>query len=280
MKKILILSLVSLIGFFGFVETSNAIRLTLKRVVFEGPKRAEVVTIINNSDKEQTYRLDWRNFKMTPDESLEAIPEGEPLPPEIKPVSDFVMFAPRRFTIPPNSSQQVRMMLRAPADLADGEYRSHFWIRPEADVEALRAKTKQSGDKSKNGVSLTMLAGVTMPVIVRKGAMEATVSIASLAAKDNGGALEVSFALQRAGNRSVYGDIDYVCNPGSGSEYFLRATRGIAVYTETDHRNFKMNIAKPEGKPACANLSVSFSETQGFDGDKLQIMAQEIVAVK
>jgi len=195
--------------------------------------------------------------------------EGDEVPANAKMVEDMVRFAPRRFTLAPKSSQQVRMILRTPAGLGDGEYRSHFWVRPEEDVKELRLKAEKQaaaqGRKS-GGVSLTMLAGVTMPVIVRKGALDATASIGNLSATESGGFVDVGFSLTREGTRSIYGDVNYVCNEGA-SAYTLRTTRGIAVYTELNQRNFNLRIEKAPGQARCSTLTVSFTQTDGFKGD-------------
>ncbi|MCI5061165.1 MAG: hypothetical protein MRY79_08885, partial [Alphaproteobacteria bacterium] len=195
--------------------------------------------------------------------------------PDIKPVTDMIRFAPRRFTIPPNSSQQVRLMLRTPAGLADGEYRSHLWVRPEADVEELKLRNEMQ-QKGKQGVSLRMLAGVTMPVIVRKGALEASTSITDLRASETPGFIDVSFRLNRQGSRSVYGDLEYVCNGGA---YQLKNTRGIAVYTETAYRDFSLRIERAQDQPRCGSLTVKFSETQGFVGEKVRVLSEATASV-
>ena len=40
----------------------------------------------------------------------------------------MIRYAPRRVTVPPGGSQQIRILLRRPRDLEPGEYRSHLWI--------------------------------------------------------------------------------------------------------------------------------------------------------
>lgn len=259
---------------FVAVDTANALRITLKRVVFEGSKRAEVLTLINNSSEEKTYRIGWRHFEMTPDKSLVAV-EDDQLPPGIKPVTDMIRFAPRRFTIPPNSSQQVRLMLRMPAGLEDGEYRSHLWIRPEADTEELKLR-REMEKQGRQGVSLRMLAGVTMPVIVRKGALNASVEVGGLRASKTTGFIDVAFRLTRQGNRSVYGDIEYVCNGGA---YVLKSTRGIAIYPEVDYRDFSLRIARQPDQPSCNSLTVKFAETSGFAGEEVRVLAEATTPV-
>ena len=279
MKKILAFIVFLAVGVFLVVDPVQALRITLKRVVFEGPKRAEVLTIINGSDKPETYRLGWRQFKMTSDKSLVALPEGD-IPPEAQAVMDMVRFSPYRFTVQPKSSQQVRMMVRIPADLPDGEYRSHFWVRPEADVDRLQkeAEERVKSSGARGGASLTMLAGATMPVIVRKGNLQATASIANMSATESGGFVTVGFSLLREGDKSLYGDIDYTCNPGIGA-YNLRTTKGIAVYTELNQRNFNLRIEKRPDQPRCNTLAITFTQIDGFDGEKGQILAEGIVQV-
>jgi len=272
MKKSIIFLSALLISLSVIPNEANSLRITLKRVVFEGPKRAEVITVINNKEEAVTYRLGWRHFVMTESESLVAIDIGQPLPPEVKPVDDMVRFAPRRFTVPPKSSQQIRMMLRMPANLADGEYRSHFWVRPEADVEDIRKKIEreQRGQDGQGGVTMKMLAGVTMPVIVRKGDLDASATVQNLQVQNTPGAINVSFYLARNGNKSLYGDIDYICN----DDYVIRTSRGNAIYTEVAGRQINLRIAKPQDKPACNSVTVKYYETDKFMGKEIGVLAE------
>lgn len=263
MKKILIFSLTFCIVWTASLSGANALKITLKRVVFEGPKRTEVLTLINGEDSAVTYRIGWRHYLMTEEESLVFIDDDAPLPPALKPVTDMVRFAPRRVTIPPRSSQQIRLMLRTPADLAEGEYRSHLWIRPEADIEQFKKeaaeKLKDKGQKT--GVTIKMLAGVTMPVIVRKGALTATANIENLVVSQTQGFVNAAFTIRRIGNRSLYGDIDFVCNNGG---YLLHTVKGIALYDEVGLRNFNMKIEKELDEGSCDSLTVQYYATGGF----------------
>jgi hypothetical protein len=278
MKKAVLIILSVCVGLVFYSQSADALRITLKRVVFEGPKRTEVITLINSSNEPETYRLGWRDFIMTEGKSLKAIPEGEPLPPELRPAKDMVRFAPRRFTIPPKSSQQVRMMLRMPANLPDGEYRSHLWVHPEEPVDELK-KGDDPQAQRKTGVSIKMLAGVTMPVIVRKGSLSATAGFADVVATESPGFVAVTFSLLREGNKSLYGDIDFICNAGTGAEYVLRNTRGIGMYTEINRRNFNLRIEKGNDKPNCNNLTLRYFETDGFVGKKTELLTETTVPV-
>ena len=280
MRKFLLTGFIAFLTLVLVVDTASALRLTVKRVIFEGPKRAEVITVINNSLQDKTYRVGWRHFVMTPNDSLKAVPDDQ-LPAAVKPVVDMIRYAPRRFTVRAKSSQQIRLMLRTPADLAEGEYRSHLWIRPEADVTKVTPSSLSNNNtKAEKGVELQMLTGVTMPVIVRKGNLGAKTTITDLQAVQSPGFVSVAYALNRVGERSVYGNLDYVCNAGSGSEYILRTTRGIAVYPELNRRVFNKQIEKPAGKSACSSVTVRFKESNDIMSDKGKIVAEMTAAVR
>ena len=150
---------------FG-AQDGQAVRLSLKRVVFEGAQRADVMTLVNDSAEEQTYRLSWRDMKMTAEQPLAEVPEGT-TDPAIKPARDLVIFAPRRVTLPPGGSQQIRLMLKKPADLPEGEYRSHLLVTPEKEAVRFDPSVAEGGDAT--SIALKMLAGVSFPVIVRQG---------------------------------------------------------------------------------------------------------------
>ena len=258
-------------------NVADALSITVKRVTFEGSKRADVITVINNSDKTETYRLSWRHFVMSGTQGLVAVPEDN-LPPEVKPSKDMVRFSPRRFTLAPRGSQQVRLMLRMPAGVENGEYRSHLAISPEEDVEAYRDQiSKTRGNKT--GVFMKMLAGASMPIIVRKGNLGATANIQDLSAVSQGDTILTRFALAREGEKSTYGDLDYICNP-EGDWYLLKFTRGVSVYAETPLRRITIKIPKKQNKPACTTLAVRYTEVDGFAGEMIGVLAEATTRVQ
>lgn len=265
------LSALMVMGVIFVPKPVDALAVTVKRVVFQGSKRAEVITIINNSDEAETYRLGWKHFVMSESEGLKAISEDE-LPPEVRPSKDMVKFSPRRFTLPPKGSQQVRMMLRMPSGVEDGEYRSHLWIRPEENVRDFRQKEGRAG-KGKTGVSMKMLAGTSMPVIVRKGNLDYTADIQGLTAARQGEFVVAKFSILREGGRSSYGDLDFVCNPGA-DEYLLKFIRGVSVYSETPKRSFSLKIPLNASKPQCSSLLVRYTEVDGFAGEPIALLSE------
>lgn len=251
-------------------QDANALRVTMKRIVFEGPVRTELITIVNNTAEEQVYRLGWRMMRMTEDTSLEYVKEGESTE-GLMPAEDMIRYSPRRVVLPPGASQQVRLMLRRPKDLAPGEYRSHFWIQPEA--EAVKFDPNPDAPKDKPSIQIKMLTGLTLPVFVRNGDLSASASITNLQMAIAGGSLQVTFDLNREGNRSLYGDMDFVCV--GGGETVVKQLKGIAVYTEITKRHMKFDIPLPEGGAgACQQVKVKYTAEKEDTLFKGRIMAE------
>ena len=277
------LSVVLLLAIFMGVLTSSAkvdaVAVTVKRVVFEGSKRAEVITVINNSNRTETYRVGWRHFVMSKDKSLNPVDENA-LPPEVKPSNDMIRFSPRRFTLKPNETQQMRVMLRMPAGLADGEYRSHLTIRPEADVEDFKLDKKYEAAEGKTGVVFRMLAGLSMPVIVRKGDLSSTATIENFKLTKMPDHIHSEFSLLRTGNRSTYGDLDFICNAGTPGEYSISVLRNVSIYTEITQRDMTRKLIPAKDKPQCNNVTLKYSETEKFKGKIISIYDEKTAAVQ
>ena len=237
---------------FFSVPDAHAIRVSLKRVVFEGNKRSEILTLINNTGKPQTYRLGWRKYRMDEHKSLVNIPEGE-ADGGILWADDMIRFAPRRVTVPPGRSQQVRLLFRRPKDLQEAEYRSHLWIVTETQPEIFD-KDKEDG---KNSVRLAVQPAISLPIFVRNGNLTASASITDLKMSKAGGNMKVSFVLNRQGDRSIYGDFDFVCSLG-GKELVLHQVRGISVYTEINKRYLDFDIPLTGEAQSCNNVHVMY----------------------
>lgn len=249
-------------------QPSYAVRVSLKRVVFDGSKRSEILTIINNSAEDRTYRLGWRKFRMGTDAALKAIGENESAN-DILWADDMIRYAPRRVTIPAGGSQQVRLLFRRPAELQEAEYRSHLWIVSEAKPSSFDADPG-----NKQSVKLAVQPAISLPVFVRNGDLKAEVNItdAKLTRTDKG--LNTTFTLNRTGTRSVYGDVEFVCTD-QGQNTILHQVRGIAVYMEVQTRNMKFPIPmKTETAASCSNINIIYRSTpedRDFKGD---VMAQ------
>src|SRR5437764_5884125 len=109
---------------------------------------------------------------MTPDGQLANV--ADPTAQE-KAAADMIVYAPRRVTLAPHEPQSIRIAARPPKGLPDGEYRVHLLFRaiPPATPVAAQANEPVKGVH----FQLTPVYGVTIPVIVRLGNLEASAGI-------------------------------------------------------------------------------------------------------
>jgi hypothetical protein len=230
------------------------------RIVLEDNQRAAQLEVINNSTESATYRLSLVNRRMSEDGRF--LPVDTPQPGE-QFADAMLRYSPRHITLAPGTSQVVRLLLRKPAELAAGEYRSHLLFAKQAEVAEAGAKP---GGPAGEGIDIALnaLIGVSIPVIVREGATSAEVSMAKLALETDAGSPMAAMELHRAGNQSVYGDLVASFTPEGGPPRIVGRAGGVAVYTPNVSRRIRLRLDPPPGLAlAGGTLTVSYREQGG-----------------
>jgi P pilus assembly chaperone PapD len=198
------------------------------RIVLDGARGTEV--ILNNiGAAPATYRISLELRRMTPDGKLEDVAPDKANEREAAALA-MISYAPRRVVLPPNQPQSIRIGIRAPEGLPDGEYRAHMLFRAIPDTKPV---VPDSRPKEGVSIALTPIYGVTIPVIVRRGSLSATAAISDAKVSPGDQGMEFSFALSRTGTRSTYGRIRVT---KAGLAKPLIEARGIAIYAETTQR--------------------------------------------
>ena len=203
------------------------------RIVLDGRRGGEV--ILNNiGDQPATYRISVELRRMTSEGSLEDVEEPSA---EEKIARDMIVYAPRRVTLAPNQPQSVRISVRAPEGLPDGEYRVHLLFRA---IPPANPVVEQPGEEQKGlRFALIPVYGVTIPVIVRLGNLQATAGIANVRLENSGGQKAVALDLSRTGDRSTFGEVR-VLKPGVKDPIALQ--RAVAVYKEVGTRKVSIPL--------------------------------------
>ncbi len=214
------------------------------RVVFEGAARTGEVAPINLSDKTLTYSVSFSHIRMSDTGQMREVTDSRP--GELF-ADDLVRFTPRRVTLEPHQTQIVRLQLRLPADLPDGEYRSHLAFK------VVPAVTQEAGSPQQNAgqgisIQLTPVYGVSIPVIVRHGPLNAQVGLSSLQMTlSDADSHEVTFHIDRSGTESVYGNVEVRYTPASGPSIVVGKLNGLAVYAPNILRIVSVPLTIPEG---------------------------------
>lgn len=230
------------------------------RILLDGSRGTEVV-LNNIGSAPATYRISLEIKRMTALGGLDEIEEGDANEAE-KAALAMISFNPRRVTLPPNQPQVIRVGVRVPEGTAPGEYRAHMLFRavPDAAPAADPAKPANSGGVS---IALTPIYGITIPVIVRVGALGATAEIGEARVEDTVDGPAFAFDLARTGNRSVYGDIEVT---RSGLAEPLLLARGIAVYPEVGQRKVSLRVPPELAAKLKGPVKIRYSEDREIGG--------------
>ena len=220
------------------------------RIVLNGSRGAEVV-LSNIGDEVATYRVSVELRRMKEDGSLEDVPAAND---REKTAQGMILYAPRRVTIAPNEPQTIRISARAPQGLPDGEYRAHLLFRAVPPPRPV----KPQGEVKGIAFELIPIYGVTIPVVIRLGNLQAKVGIANVQLTRQEGKPAVALDLMRGGDRSVFGDVRVF---KAGIKDPIAIQRGVAVYTEIGTRHVVIPVKEDFAAAATGPVTVDFVET-------------------
>ena len=240
-----------LVGLAGFVQPAAAqgfgdLVVSPTRVELEGRTRSATVTLTNRGAEAALFRISLIAMDMDEKGNLKAVekPTAGMLTAE-----ELVRYAPRQVDIPPGGTQTVRLVVRKPADLAAGEYRSHMFFRAVPPEDAGRAVDEQA-NQSGISVRLTPIFGITIPVIVRHGELDLKVGMSGFAVVTDKETKtkKLAFELSRTGKKSAYGDINVEYLPaGGGAPVVVGEVTRLAVFTPNKDRGVEVPLTPPPG---------------------------------
>jgi len=222
------------------------------RIILEDRDRAAELTVVNKGTERQIFRVLVENRRMLEDGSFESAVETRPGELFAK---EMVRYAPRRVTLEPGERQTIRIMARRRADLPDGEYRSHLRLMSAPENAGLSAAAASATQGDQLSISLVPIRSITIPVIVRKGALDADVDISQAWLEPGAAGSSLVVRLNRAGNRSSFGHLRIA---ESGVD--LATLRGVAVYVPNDTRTVRIPLT-PEQQARMRGRTVDISYT-------------------
>lgn len=201
------------------------------RVLFEGDRRSATVHLKHIGSKETRYRIKAVFYKVGLDGSYSEVKN-----PSLEKdgfAGKLVRFSPRIVSLKPNVEQIVRIMLRKPRGLKEGEYRAHLHFAtfdPQDAEEFLKTK-------SKGGIVMDLRAqrAVAIPFIIRHGFLHADIKMSQFSLEKNavGTAFNLDLKMEKDGNRSVYGDFEVSYEGDKGEKKVLGLLRGISIYNKS-----------------------------------------------
>ena len=230
------------------------------RIMLDGRKGTEIV-LNNIGDAPATYRISVEFRRMTADGKLEDV--TDPTPAE-KAAADMIVYAPRRVTLAPHEPQSIRIAARPSQGLPDGEYRVHLLFRAIPPSNPVTA----AADPSAKGLKLQLIPvyGVTIPVIVRLGNLQATAGISNVELEKKDGKAEISLDLSRSGSRSTFGEVQVL---KAGVKDPIAIQKAVAVYTEVKDRHLTIPVDDSYKGALTGPVTVQYIETYQDGNEKI-----------
>ena len=209
------------------------------RVVFQARDRTANVTLVNVANHKETYRLSWMYQKQKEDGSYTQLPG--PIDPAYDPAK-MVVYSPRQVILAAGEQQNIRLSLRRPADLPDGEYHAHLRF------QAVGAEGSVPGATSAKGVTTQLLihVGFAIPVMIRQGHYDGTATISDphFVAATAQSPPELVVTLNRGGHYGTTGALKAFWTPPGGTEKQIGLLNNANVFTEVAHRTAHIKLTE------------------------------------
>lgn len=214
------------------------------RVVLEGRERAAEVALRNVGSRRATYRILFKEMDMAPSGKLE---ERTKRAGELT-ASDLIRYSPRQVDLEPGETQTVRLQVRKPEGLPDGEYRSHLLFQAVPPPQPPKPTDAEPGDAI--SFDIKTIFGISIPVIVRHGEVRAAASLSDLRFEAPSGPEAppaLSLDLRRDGNRSIAGEFQVRWEPASGRPVVVLPVAGGVVYHNLPSRRMRLDLPGAKG---------------------------------
>lgn len=276
MKKLLLASAMAL----SFVTVSPSqswadLLISPLRIVMEGRDRSTHVTLLNTGNAKNTYRLEWVQLEQA--EYLGGYQETLEKTKDDTHLKDFTVFTPRQITLLPDEKQVVRLGVRRPADLPDGEYKSHLKFGIVASEVVNKGPAKELTD-DEISVAARVLSSYSIPAVYRVGEYDCTVSIGeiTISAHENSGNMVVTVPVIHEGIHGAIGQTEVYHTPNGGDEVLLKAIGNTNLFPEATQRNVK--IATDVKGVSPGTFKIVFKKAEGDLSDHV-ILAEREFAV-
>ncbi|MGH1403684.1 MAG: fimbrial biogenesis chaperone [Alphaproteobacteria bacterium] len=261
MNRCFYVFLCSLVFVFGLTSVSYAqgggLVVSPKRVVFKEGQRIVEVLLANRGDQEERFRISIVNRAMQ--ENGQLIEVETPAQDEFF-AKGHIKYSPRQVTLKPKETQKIRLMSRLAADAPEGEYRSHILIQ---EIPKAKKAESASGDENDGdlGVSVTAIFGISLPVILRKGDLDADVSLSTPKIRKAGEDTFLDIAINRSGTKSIIGTANVFAESQK-----IGILKNVAVYLSSPKRIVSIKLDPERAKSLSGkNIRVTFGSEEEYE---------------
>jgi hypothetical protein len=246
MQRTLLIILISITGFCFQSAAQGDLLIAPTRVIFEGNKQKESLSLVNMGKDTATYVISFVQYDMREDGSFEIIEKPDSGQMFADP---YLRIFPRKVSLAPGEPQVVMLQCRRRADMPAGEFRSHLYFRAENSFRS-PVMNKSLNDTTGLSVQLIPIYGISIPVIIRSGVVNVNSTLSDLKLEPRQESSQnLKFNINRTGNISAYGDITIEFIPAQGKSYQVGTVKGVGVYTNINRRKMIINIGSSDTRP-------------------------------
>jgi hypothetical protein len=251
-----IIGLAALVAAVSTPAQAGGFLLAPTRIFFDGSSRAQELTIMNQSDRTQTYRFRLEDRRLKENGEYDVITD----PADPIAASQMLRLSARQVVVPARASATVRVLLRKPAGLAVGEVRSHLIVTELPIVGAPVIASEASPDIT---VSITTIYGISIPILVRTGELSARVTSVTptrVVSPERPELENVVVKVDATGNRSVFLDLRIVSTRNRRSPP-ISVAKSFAIYAPLGPRLITLTLnAEETAKARAGNVVLQYQE--------------------
>ncbi len=214
--------------------------------------KSAVFSLVNKSTTPSRYEIYLEDKALLPNgeyELLESSPNS---------ITSFTRYSPRRLSLKPEQGTRVRVAVRPPKNLAQGEYRSYIVFHQIPLAPKIDANHTQQQAESLQ-LSVTAYLRIAIPVIMRIGELEAELSLSSQQASMTDGQQQLIVTIERKGKRSSLGDIEIL---NADNNELVGSLKNAAIYPENNSRTFNITLNKPVSSGT--KLTIRYTENDNL----------------
>lgn len=191
-----------LLGMGGLSPLFASISVAPAQLFIDSKKKIGEVFLTNTSPNMVDVAIDFKfGFPESDDFGNITIPLHERTYEHPNTIAPFLYVYPRRLTLYPGQTRTVRIVVRAPEGLADGEY----WARAVFSSEVRNDGRTENGDPGKASSYVTFKYAIIVPVYYRTGKVSADLAMPKLETSIARDSLFLTSYLQRTGNGAYLG---------------------------------------------------------------------------
>lgn len=272
MLPVKILQLIIFVAVMQIFTAQASLLISPMSITFSDRDRSAQVVLINTSTSTRNYRVQWVQKEAVQGGGYRALAEEEYK--NFSLASTMLRVSPKQVKLAPGERQIIKIAVRKPKELTDGDYRSHLQFT------ALAAQSDVPKDAEPGSIQLKVLLNYSIPIIVRKGPEKYDVTIDNVKIEPRekgakGAKADIVVTISRLGPTTTHGNIKaYWQAKGSPKETVIGILNNARLYSELSQSHYTLYWQGEGSVPKSGTLRVVYSGDKEFRG---KVFAEKII---